>query len=36
MSKAKKFGWTGYLNSWDSLEAAFEEIAKEKIVPLPK
>jgi hypothetical protein len=33
MSKARKYGWTGYVDTWEALEAAFDESAKEKIAP---
>jgi hypothetical protein len=33
MSKARKYGWTGYIDSWESLEASFDELAKEKMIP---
>ena len=33
MSKARKLGWTGYIDSWDALEEAFDELALEKIAP---
>jgi hypothetical protein len=33
MSKARKFGWTGYKDSWEALEETFDELAKEGIVP---
>lgn len=33
MSKARKFGWTGYVDTWESLEESFDELAREKIVP---
>lgn len=33
MSKARKLGWMGYVDSWEALEASFDELAREKIVP---
>jgi len=33
MSKARKLGWTGYVDSWDALEESFDELAREKIAP---
>ena len=33
MSKARKAGWTGYVDTWDSLEGTFEELRKAKILP---
>lgn len=33
MSKARKFGWTGYIDTWDAFEETFDELAEEKIVP---
>ncbi|KAF1362389.1 hypothetical protein EJ07DRAFT_163640 [Lizonia empirigonia] len=33
MSKARKAGWTGYADSWESLEGAFNELRKGKILP---
>jgi hypothetical protein len=33
MSKARKLGWTGYVDNWDALEQSFDELAKEKIAP---
>jgi hypothetical protein len=33
MSKARKFGWTGYKDSWEALEETFDELAKEGIMP---
>lgn len=36
MSKARKFGWTGYMDTWTALEEAFEELEKNKMVPKGK
>lgn len=36
MSKARRLGWTGYVDSWDALEESFEELAREKITPICK
>ncbi|CZR53516.1 related to wound-inducible protein AWI 31 [Phialocephala subalpina] len=36
MSKARKFGWTGYIDTWESMEATFDELEQEKIVPKTK
>lgn len=33
MSKARKAGWTGYRDSWESIEEALERLVGEKIVP---
>lgn len=33
MSKARRFGWQGYIDTWDSFEETFDELVKEKIVP---
>lgn len=33
MSKARKLGWTGYIDTWDSLSQCFDELEKEKILP---
>ena len=33
MSKARKLGWTGYVDSWDALSECFDELADEKILP---
>lgn len=33
MTKAWKFGWTGYADTWEELEAAFEILEKKKILP---
>lgn len=33
MSKARKLGWTGYVDSWDALEESFDDLAREKIAP---
>lgn len=36
MSKARKLGWKGYIDSWESLEEAFDELESLKIVPKTK
>lgn len=33
MSKARKLGWTGYVDSWDALEESFNDLSQEKIAP---
>ena len=33
MSKARKAGWTGYVDTWESLESVFDELRKAKILP---
>ncbi|OIW30715.1 NAD(P)-binding domain protein [Coniochaeta ligniaria NRRL 30616] len=33
MSKAREFGWTGYIDTWKSLSDAFGELEAEKILP---
>jgi len=33
MSKARKAGWTGYRDSWESVEGALERLVGEKVVP---
>lgn len=33
MSKARKLGWTGYLESWDSLRSIFDVLKREQIIP---
>jgi len=33
MSKARKAGWTGYVDSWESLDGAFTELEKNGVVP---
>lgn len=33
MSKARKAGWTGYVDTWESLEGTFEELREAKILP---
>lgn len=34
-SKARRHGWTGYADTWDSLEATWEELEKWKQLPKP-
>ena len=36
MSKARRFGWTGYIDSWDALEECLDELETEKILPPTK
>jgi nucleoside-diphosphate-sugar epimerase len=33
MSKARKAGWTGYVDSWDCLDACLDELVREKVLP---
>ncbi|CEN59953.1 Putative NAD dependent epimerase/dehydratase family protein [Aspergillus calidoustus] len=33
MSKARRFGWTGYADTWSELEDVFETLEKEGILP---
>ncbi|KAL2871265.1 SDR family oxidoreductase [Aspergillus lucknowensis] len=33
MSKARKFGWTGYVDTWDAFEETFDALEKESILP---
>ncbi|KAF3033832.1 hypothetical protein E8E12_005142 [Didymella heteroderae] len=33
MSKARKAGWTGYADTWESLEAVFDELREARILP---
>ncbi|TKA79315.1 hypothetical protein B0A49_03555 [Cryomyces minteri] len=33
MSKARKAGWTGYVDSWDALSECSDELANEKVLP---
>ena len=33
MSKARKAGWTGYVDTWESLEGVFDELKRAKILP---
>jgi hypothetical protein len=33
MNKAKKAGWTGWEDTWDSLNTAFDELVGEKVLP---
>lgn len=33
VSKARKAGWTGYIDTWDSLEGVFNELREAKILP---
>ncbi|KAL9103957.1 MAG: hypothetical protein Q9163_001063 [Psora crenata] len=36
MSKARKFGWTGYIDTWDALSECFDELEQEKVLPKTK
>jgi hypothetical protein len=36
MSKARKFGFTGYQDTWESSEDAFGELEEEGILPPTK
>ena len=33
MRKARKYGWTGYKDTWEALEETFGELEAEKVVP---
>ncbi|KAM5352941.1 hypothetical protein ACJ41O_005663 [Fusarium nematophilum] len=33
MSKARKLGWTGYLDSWENLEDVFDTLKRERVIP---
>ncbi|KZF21420.1 NAD dependent epimerase/dehydratase family protein [Xylona heveae TC161] len=33
MTKARKLGWTGYYDTWDSLSESLDDLADEKILP---
>jgi len=33
MSKARKFGWTGYQDTWDAFEETFKELEENDILP---
>ncbi|KAL2842031.1 hypothetical protein BJY01DRAFT_256858 [Aspergillus pseudoustus] len=33
MSKARKFGWTGYVDTWDAFEETFDTLEREGILP---
>lgn len=33
MSKARKFGWTGYVDTWDSLEETFKQLEIGQVLP---
>ncbi|KAL8718194.1 MAG: hypothetical protein Q9225_004639 [Loekoesia sp. 1 TL-2023] len=33
MSKARRLGWTGYIDTWDSLCECFDELEMEKVLP---
>lgn len=36
MSKARKFGWTGYKDTWGAFQKTFDELEQEKILPPSK
>ena len=36
MSKARKLGWTGYVDTWESLEECFDELEAEGVLPKTK
>ncbi|KAH0566367.1 hypothetical protein GP486_000225 [Trichoglossum hirsutum] len=36
MSKARRFGWTGYVDTWDAFDDAFDELEKQKLIPKTK
>ncbi|KAL6721078.1 hypothetical protein ACLMJK_000178 [Lecanora helva] len=36
MSKARRLGWTGYIDSWDALEECWDELELEKVLPPAK
>ncbi|KAI9860194.1 MAG: hypothetical protein M1813_006304 [Trichoglossum hirsutum] len=36
MSKARRFGWTGYADTWDAFSDAFDELEKQKVIPKTK
>jgi hypothetical protein len=36
MSKARKFGFTGYQDTWECFEDAFDELEREGILPPTK
>ncbi|KAI9724977.1 MAG: hypothetical protein M1812_000253 [Candelaria pacifica] len=33
MSKARKLGWTGYVDTWDALSESWDELEQEQILP---
>lgn len=33
MSKARKAGWTGYQDTWDSISETLDELVAEKVLP---
>ena len=35
VSKARKYGWTGYIDSFDSFIATFDELVRQGIIPPP-
>ncbi|KAG8529157.1 uncharacterized protein KY384_005792 [Bacidia gigantensis] len=36
MSKARRYGWTGYVDTWEALSQCFDELEREKILPKAK
>ncbi|KAI5842516.1 NAD dependent epimerase/dehydratase family protein [Morchella snyderi] len=36
MTKARKLGWTGYIDTWECLEDTFNELEQEKVIPRPQ
>lgn len=33
MSKARKLGWTGYVDTWDALSEVFDELQEANVLP---
>lgn len=33
MTKARKLGWTGYIDTWDAYLEVFGELERQKIIP---
>lgn len=33
MSKARKLGWNGYVDTWESLDECFNELGDERVIP---
>jgi hypothetical protein len=36
MSKARRLGWTGYVDTWEAYEKTFDELERERIIPARK
>ena len=36
MSKARKYGWTGYVDTWEAFDEAFAELEEAKVLPRRK